>query len=103
MRKREKDKKPKEYIEVSIKGGEVDERLQISRYESSEESDAVEEFKQRADVHESLQEEALFELMLERYCPKNYQVDVCSSPLLNLVPDPHGSDLKFSFQSLVLT
>ncbi len=59
---------------MSIHGGEVDEKLKISLYESSDESDAILEFKERQDVHESTQEEELYQIMLERYRPKNHFV-----------------------------
>lgn len=64
--------KPKEYLEISIHGGTVDEWLQVSCYESSEDSDVIKDFKERKDLHEDFHEEEVYEFMVERYRPRNY-------------------------------
>ena len=60
-------------MEISIHGGQIDEKIQISRYQSSEDSDAVKDFRDRLDIHESSFERINFINMVDRYKPKNYR------------------------------
>eukprot|EP00347_Sterkiella_histriomuscorum_P016045 403354699 len=71
--KKKKPQKPKEYLEISIHGGQIDEQIRFSRYQSSEESDVVQEFRDRQDVHESSFEQNNFLNLVDRYKPKNYR------------------------------
>lgn len=41
---------------MSIHGGEIDEKLKISMYQSSDESDAIGDFMNRDDTHETLRD-----------------------------------------------
>ncbi|CDW74060.1 UNKNOWN [Stylonychia lemnae] len=86
--KPKKPVKPKDYLEISIHGGQIDERLKFSRYQSSEDSDAVQDFVDRLDVHESPKEEEIFLNMVERYRPKNYR-----NPSPNSQESSHDSNL----------